>query len=110
MFGELIIMIVYLPILTLTGIEGKMFYPMAFTVVVALLAAMVLSLTFVPAAIAIFLKSAYSEQDNVFIRTFRKWYEPLLQYARAQDRHQRRIPLRTFARRHPPAPIAFANE
>ena len=81
MFGELIIMIVYLPILTLTGIEGKMFYPMAFTVVVALLAAMVLSLTFVPAAIAIFLKSAKSEEENVFIRTFRRWYEPLLQYA-----------------------------
>ena len=81
MFGELIIMIVYLPILTLTGIEGKMFYPMAFTVVVALLAAMVLSLTFVPAAVAIFLKSAHSETENVFIRTFRKSYEPLLQYS-----------------------------
>ncbi|HEO65754.1 MAG TPA: CusA/CzcA family heavy metal efflux RND transporter, partial [Spirochaetes bacterium] len=49
MFGELIITIVYLPILTLTGIEGKMFYPMAFTVIAALLGAMILSMTFVPA-------------------------------------------------------------
>ena len=51
MFGELIIMIVYLPILTLTGVEGKMFYPMAFTVLAALLGAMILSVTFVPAAV-----------------------------------------------------------
>ena len=52
-FGEAIITIVYLPILTLTGVEGKMFFPMAFTVIVALLGAMILSLTFVPAAIAL---------------------------------------------------------
>src|SRR3989338_6318771 len=54
-FGELIIMIVYLPILSLTGVEGKMFYPMAFTVIVALFGAMVLSVTFIPAAVALFL-------------------------------------------------------
>lgn len=54
MFGEMIIMIVYLPILSLTGIEGKMFYPMAFTVIAALVGAMILSVTFIPAAVALF--------------------------------------------------------
>ncbi|MFN8059544.1 MAG: efflux RND transporter permease subunit [Vicinamibacterales bacterium] len=63
MFGELIIMIVYLPILTLTGIEGKMFYPMAFTVLAALFGAMVLSVTFVPAAVAIFVTGRVSEKE-----------------------------------------------
>ena len=56
MFGELIIMIVYLPILTLTGVEGKMFVPMALTVLLALFGAMILSVTFVPAAVAIFVR------------------------------------------------------
>ena len=61
MFGELIIMIVYLPILTLTGVEGKMFYPMAFTVLAALFGAMILSVTFVPAAVALFLTGRMAE-------------------------------------------------
>jgi cobalt-zinc-cadmium resistance protein CzcA len=52
LFGQLIIMIVYLPIFALTGVEGKMFHPMAFTVVIALLGAMILSVTFIPAAVA----------------------------------------------------------
>src|SRR5213075_166472 len=52
LYGQLIIMVVYLPIFALTGVEGKMFHPMAFTVVLALLGAMVLSVTFVPAAVA----------------------------------------------------------
>jgi cobalt-zinc-cadmium resistance protein CzcA len=55
LFGELIIMIVYLPVLTLTGVEGKMFQPMAPTVIMALLIALILSVTFVPAAVAILL-------------------------------------------------------
>ncbi len=55
LFGELIIMIVYLPIMTLTGVEGKTFTPMALTVIMALAAALTLSLTFVPAAVALFL-------------------------------------------------------
>ncbi|MCI0445305.1 CusA/CzcA family heavy metal efflux RND transporter, partial [bacterium] len=80
-FGSLIIMTVYLPILTLTGIEGKMFYPMAFTVILALLGAMILSITFVPAAVAIFLKSAHSESDNILIRGVKKAYVPTLQYS-----------------------------
>lgn len=52
-YGQLIIMVVYLPIFALTGVEGKMFHPMAFTVVIALLGAMILSVTFVPAAVAL---------------------------------------------------------
>ena len=62
LFGVFIIMVVYLPILTLTGVEGKMFHPMAFTVVVALLGAMILSVTFVPAAVALFLTGEVAEQ------------------------------------------------
>jgi cobalt-zinc-cadmium resistance protein CzcA len=77
-FGELIIMIVYLPILTLTGIEGKMFYPMAFTVLAALFGAMILSLTFVPAALAIFLTGRVSERENVLVRGALQVYRPAL--------------------------------
>jgi cobalt-zinc-cadmium resistance protein CzcA len=69
-FGQLIIMVVYLPIFALTGVEGKMFHPMAFTVVIALLGAMILSVTFVPAAIAMF----------VTMRTARLRYEPVLKW------------------------------
>ena len=78
MFGELIIMIVYLPILTLTGIEGKMFYPMAFTVLAALFGAMILSVTFVPAAVAIFVTGRMSEQESLPVRWATRLYEPAL--------------------------------
>ncbi|MCF6157518.1 MAG: CusA/CzcA family heavy metal efflux RND transporter [wastewater metagenome] len=81
MFGELIIIIVYLPILSLTGIEGKMFYPMAFTVIVALIGATILSLTFVPAAVALFLTGGLSEKENFFVRWARKAYIPVLNLA-----------------------------
>jgi len=64
LFGQLIIMVVYLPIFALTGVEGKMFHPMAFTVVAALLGAMILSMTFVPAAVALFLTGSVSEKEN----------------------------------------------
>jgi heavy metal efflux system protein len=60
MFGELIIMIVYVPILALSGIEGKMYHPMALTVLLALIAAFILSLTFVPAAVAVFITGKVS--------------------------------------------------
>jgi cobalt-zinc-cadmium resistance protein CzcA len=63
-FGQLIIMAVYLPLLTLTGVEGKMFIPMALTVVMALMAAMLLSVTFVPAAIAMVTTGTIRETDN----------------------------------------------
>jgi cobalt-zinc-cadmium resistance protein CzcA len=78
MFGELIIMIVYLPILTLTGVEGKMFIPMAFTVIAALLGAMILSVTFVPAAVALFLSGRISEKENILMRWANRVYAPLL--------------------------------
>jgi cobalt-zinc-cadmium resistance protein CzcA len=80
-FGVLIIMVVYLPILTLTGVEGKMFHPMAYTVLLALTGALILSLTFIPAAIATFLSNKISEKESVFIRLAKQIYEPLLRRA-----------------------------
>jgi cobalt-zinc-cadmium resistance protein CzcA len=77
-FGIFIITIVYLPILTLTGVEGKMFLPMAQTVILALLSAMILSLTFVPAAIAIFLRKYCNEKENVIMQSITNAYAPLL--------------------------------
>lgn len=80
-FGILIITIVYIPIFALTGVEGKMFHPMAFTVVVALLSALVLSLTFVPAAVATFITGKVDEKENMVMRGARKGYEPLLKWS-----------------------------
>ncbi len=80
-FGQLIIMVVYLPILTLTGIEGKMFFPMAFTVLAALLGAMLLSVTFIPAAVAAFLSGRVSEQESVVVRWAHRAYVPALAMA-----------------------------
>ncbi len=73
-FGILIIMIVYLPILSLTGVEGKMFHPMAYTVIIALLGALIFSFTFVPAAVAIFVSGKISEEDNLVIRVAKRLY------------------------------------
>jgi cobalt-zinc-cadmium resistance protein CzcA len=81
LFGLGIITAVYLPIFALTGIEGKMFHPMAITVVLALSGAMVLSLTFVPAAIAIFLGGKVDEKENAIMRWARERYEPLLAWS-----------------------------
>jgi cobalt-zinc-cadmium resistance protein CzcA len=81
MFGEIIIMIVYLPILTLTGIEGKMFYPMAFTVLAALVGAMILSITFVPAAVAVFVSGRLSERENPIVAAATRVYVPSLHWA-----------------------------
>lgn len=78
LFGVGIITVVYIPIFSLTGVEGKMFHPMAATVVMALLAAMVLSVTFVPAAVAVFLRGRVSERENLAIRGAKRIYEPLL--------------------------------
>lgn len=77
-FGTTIIMVVYLPILTLVGVEGKMFRPMAFTVIAALLGALLLSLTFVPAAVALFLSGKVSEKENLLMRAAKAAYVPLL--------------------------------
>lgn len=81
LFGVAIITLVYIPIFSLTGIEGKMFHPMAFTVIIALLASMVLSLTFVPAAVAIFIPGKVSEKKNPIMRGFEWIYRPVLQTA-----------------------------
>ncbi len=82
-FGVFIIMVVYLPILSLQGVEGKMFHPMAYTVITALIAAMILAVTFVPAAVAIFLGGKISEKENIFMRVARRIYEPTLRSALA---------------------------
>lgn len=78
LFGVAIITIVYIPIFTLTGVEGKMFHPMAATVVMALLSAMILSLTVVPAAIAVFMNGKISEKESVVITKAKSAYQPLL--------------------------------
>ncbi|ADE14780.1 heavy metal efflux pump, CzcA family [Nitrosococcus halophilus Nc 4] len=81
LFGQTIIMVVYLPIFTLTGVEGKMFHPMAFTVVSALLGAMLLSITFIPAAVAIFVSGRITEKENPALRLAKKAYLPALNFA-----------------------------
>ena len=77
-FGQLIIMVVYLPIFALSGVEGKMFHPMAFTVVIALLGAMLLSVIFVPAAIALFVTGKVKEEEGAVMRGARRVYAPAL--------------------------------
>ena len=81
MYGQLIIMVVYLPILTLSGIEGKMFHPMAFTVLMALLGAMILSVTFVPAAVALLIPAAAGEKENFLMRAASRGYVKVLAWA-----------------------------
>jgi cobalt-zinc-cadmium resistance protein CzcA len=81
LFGVGIITLVYLPIFTLTGVEGKMFHPMAITVVIALTAALILSLTFVPAAIALIMNGKIAEHENRFMQAAKKAYQPLLMHA-----------------------------
>ena len=78
LFGQLIIMVVYVPILALTGVEGRMFHPMAYTVLLALFGAMILSVTFVPAAIALFIGDKVAEKENVLMTWARRRYEPAL--------------------------------
>ena len=81
LFGLGLIAAVYLPIFALDGIEGKMFHPMAITVVLALTGAMLLSLTFVPAAVAVFLGGNVDEKENRVIAWCKRRYEPLLRAA-----------------------------
>ncbi|SDR13427.1 cobalt-zinc-cadmium resistance protein CzcA [Pseudoxanthomonas sp. CF385] len=88
LFGLGIITAVYLPIFALTGVEGKMFHPMAITVVLALTGAMVLSLTFVPAAIALFLRGKVQEKDTRLMQWARRAYAPALAWAL-----RRRVPV-----------------
>ncbi len=79
-FGVIIILIVYVPIFALSGVEGKMFHPMAFTVVTALLSALILSLTVVPAAIALFVRGPIDEKENRFMTWAKKLYTPALHF------------------------------
>ncbi len=81
LFGVLIITIVYIPIFTLTGVEGKMFRPMAFTVVVALLSAIILSLTFIPAAVATFVTGRVAEKENRFLQRAGAFYRRALGFS-----------------------------
>ncbi|WP_374582349.1 efflux RND transporter permease subunit [Pseudoduganella sp.] len=83
LFGQLIIMIVYLPIFVLSGIEGKMFHPMAFTVVAALLGAMLLSITFVPAAVALFMTGTVREGEGRLMHAIKQRYAACLDYVMA---------------------------
>ncbi|MCX4194207.1 CusA/CzcA family heavy metal efflux RND transporter [Methylobacterium organophilum] len=78
LYGQAIIILVYVPLLTFTGVEGKMFEPMALTVIIALVSAFVLSLTFVPALIAIVITGKVTEKDNLIIRAFKAAYRPVL--------------------------------
>ncbi|MBH0043701.1 efflux RND transporter permease subunit [Pseudoalteromonas sp. SWXJZ10B] len=77
-FGIVIIMLVYLPLFALSGVEGKMFQPMAFTVVAALIGALIFGVTFVPAAIAVFVRGKVDETENAVMRGVKKVYKPLL--------------------------------
>ena len=77
-YGQAIIILVYVPLLTFTGVEGKTFAPMALTVLIALAAAFVLSLTFVPAMVATFISGRVSEGDNALIRALKAMYRPVL--------------------------------
>ncbi|WP_417740514.1 efflux RND transporter permease subunit [Rosistilla oblonga] len=80
MFGELIIMIVYLPILTLEGIEGKLFRPMAITVIMALAGSMVLSLTLMPVLASLFLPKNIKETEPLLLRILKRLYAPVLRF------------------------------
>jgi len=77
-FGQIIIITVYLPLLTFTGVEGKMFEPMGLTVIIALVCAFILSLSFVPAMIAIFVSGKVEEKENAIIRFAKARYAPML--------------------------------
>ncbi|HTL29817.1 MAG TPA: CusA/CzcA family heavy metal efflux RND transporter [Tepidisphaeraceae bacterium] len=80
-FGQAIIITVYLPILTLSGVEGKMFNPMAITVIFALLAAFVLSITFLPAMVAIGITGKVHEKENILINVGKKLFAPIVRWS-----------------------------
>ncbi len=81
LFGVFIITAVYIPIFALSGVEGKMFHPMAMTVVIALLASMLLSITFIPACIAIFFNKPVKESENKLMSVLVKLYEPVVEFS-----------------------------
>jgi cobalt-zinc-cadmium resistance protein CzcA len=77
----LVVILVNLPLLALAGVEGKMFRPMALAVILALVSALILSLTFVPAAVALFMSGKIAEKDNFVVRGAKRLYEPVLAFA-----------------------------
>lgn len=81
LISVLVVILVNLPILALTGVEGKMFAPMAMTVIMALIAALILSLTFVPAMVALLLNGHIEEKENIVVRKARQGYTPVLDFA-----------------------------
>lgn len=80
-YGQAIIITVYIPILTLTGVEGKMFTPMSLAVIFALLAAFMLSITFIPAMVALCLSGKVREKENFVVRRAKQTYRPLVRRA-----------------------------
>lgn len=86
LFGQFIIMVVYLPIFALSGVEAKMFHPMAIAVVLALLGAMILSITFVPAAVALWVTGEVKETENRWMLALKRAYAALLDWAYAWRR------------------------
>lgn len=84
MFGEMIIMIVYLPILTLEGVEGKLFRPMALTVIFALAGSMILSLTLMPVLASYMLPKRLEEREPLLIRWIKRAYQPVLHFTMDQ--------------------------
>jgi len=95
-FGQIIIITVYFPLLTFTGVEGKMFEPMGLTVIIALICAFVLSLTFVPAMLAIFVTGRVEEKENWIVRTSKARYEPILRAALSEPKFVIRVALGLF--------------
>jgi heavy metal efflux system protein len=83
-YGQIIIILVYVPLLAFTGVEGKTFEPMALTVMMALAIAFVISLTFVPATVAIAMSKPVREDENVVVRRLKSAYEPLLRMSIAR--------------------------
>lgn len=80
-FGQLIILVVYLPIFALSGVEAKLFHPMAMTVVLALLGAIILSVTFIPAAVALFVNGEVKETESRWMLWLKRKYEAVLNLA-----------------------------
>jgi cobalt-zinc-cadmium resistance protein CzcA len=96
-FGVIIIMIVYLPILTLQGVEGKLFRPMALTVMFALLGSLILSLTLVPVLASLFLSREGEEQEILLVRTAKAVYRPLLNFGLRHQQFTVSVALCTLA-------------
>ncbi len=85
-FGRVIIIIVFMALLSFTGVEGKMFTPMALTVIIALIFAFILSITYVPAMIAMWLSGKIEEKDNWIIQKAKSAYRPLLNFSLANPK------------------------